>query len=47
MNERAERVREAFGALGRGDFGAVRDLFAEDGQWLGVPGSGFGGTTPI
>jgi hypothetical protein len=41
------RVEEAFAALNGGDPSAFRDLFAEEGQWLGVRGSGIDGTTPI
>ena len=47
MSERVARLEEAFAALGAGDLGAFEELFAADGQWLGVPGSGFEGATPI
>jgi len=36
----SEQVRAAFAALDRGDVGEFRELFAQDAQWLGVPGSG-------
>jgi ketosteroid isomerase-like protein len=47
MGERSEQLTQAFAALGRGDVGGFRDLFAEDAQWLGVPGRGWEGETPI
>ena len=47
MSERTALLEEAFAALDRGDTGAFEALFAPDGQWLGVPGSGFRGETPI
>jgi len=47
LTERSNRLAEAFAALDRGDTGSFRDLFAEGAQWLGVPGSGFDGDTPI
>jgi ketosteroid isomerase-like protein len=46
MSERTDRLTEAFAALRRGDSSGFRDLFAEDAQWLGVPGSGLDGATP-
>jgi ketosteroid isomerase-like protein len=46
MSDRAERLRQAFAALDGGDVGNFRDLFVEDAQWLGVPGSGWAGATP-
>ena len=43
-----DRLQQAFAALDDdGDVSAFRELFAEDAQWLGVPGSGVDGTTPI
>lgn len=47
MSERTDRLADAFAALDRGDVGVFRDLLAEDAQWLGVPGTGWGGETPI
>jgi ketosteroid isomerase-like protein len=46
MSERTARLEQAFTALNGGDLSGFRDLFAEDAQWLGVPGSGFDGGTP-
>jgi ketosteroid isomerase-like protein len=46
MSERSDRLRQAFAALDAGDVGGFRGLFVEDAQWLGVPGSGWGGKTP-
>jgi ketosteroid isomerase-like protein len=46
VSDRAERLRLAFASLDAGDAGGFRDLFAEDAQWLGVPGSGWEGETP-
>jgi ketosteroid isomerase-like protein len=46
MSERKERLTEAFAALDRGDISVFRELFVEDAQWLGIPGSGFEGETP-
>ena len=40
-----EQVYQAFASLdGEGDVSAFRELFAEDAQWLGVPG--LDGATP-
>jgi uncharacterized protein (TIGR02246 family) len=47
MSERIDRLTEAFAALNRGDISRFRELFAEDAQWLGIPGSGWAGETPI
>jgi hypothetical protein len=47
VSDRIGRLQEAFEALAAGDAGRFRDLFAEGAQWLGVPGSGFHGNTPI
>jgi ketosteroid isomerase-like protein len=47
MAERVAQLEQAFAALGDGDLGPFEALFAADGQWLGVPGSGFEGETPI
>jgi ketosteroid isomerase-like protein len=47
LSERSDRLTEAFAALDRGDLGSFRDLFEEGARWLGVPGSGFEGATPI
>jgi ketosteroid isomerase-like protein len=47
MAEFAARLEEAFAALDRGDLGGFEALFTPDAQWLGVPGSGFEGETPI
>lgn len=46
MGERAERLRDAFAALDRGSVDEFAALFAPEGQWLGVPGSGWEGATP-
>ena len=46
MSDRSERLRQAFASLARGDVSSFRDLFAEDAQWLAVPGSGPEGETP-
>jgi len=43
-----DQLQQAFAALDdEGDVSAFRALFAADAQWLGVPGSGIDGTTPI
>jgi len=47
MSERTDRLEQAFAALNGGDTTAFRELFAEDGRWLGVPGRGVDGGTPI
>jgi uncharacterized protein (TIGR02246 family) len=47
MAEHAARLEQAFAALDLGDPDAFEALFAPDGQWLGVPGSGVEGATPI
>lgn len=47
MSERSDRLQQAFAALDGGDAGVFRRLFTEDARWLGVPGSGFEGETPI
>ncbi len=47
MSDRIGRLQQAFEALAGGDAGRFRDLFADEAQWLGVPGSGFEGDTPI
>jgi hypothetical protein len=47
METRTRRLELAFAALADGDTGVFEALFAPDGQWLGVPGSGFEGETPI
>jgi ketosteroid isomerase-like protein len=47
VSDRSDRLQQAFAALARGDADGIRDLFAERAQWLGVPGSGFDGDTPI
>ena len=46
MDERSQRLQNAFAALDAGDAGEFRTLFADDAQWLGVPGMGFNGETP-
>ena len=47
MSDRAERLEQAFTALNGGDPTGFEELFAEHGQWLGFPGSGIDGATPI
>jgi ketosteroid isomerase-like protein len=47
MPERTQRLREGFAALERGRLAEIETLFAERAQWLGVPGSGWEGATPI
>jgi ketosteroid isomerase-like protein len=47
MGDAAARIDHAFAALDEGDLGPFEALFAPDGQWLGVPGSGFEGATPM
>jgi hypothetical protein len=47
MSLRSARLERAFAALDAGDLGPFEALFAPGGQWLGVPGSGFEGATPI
>jgi ketosteroid isomerase-like protein len=47
MSNRLAQLEQAFAALDRGDAGDFEALFAPDAQWLGVPGSGFEGATPI
>ena len=46
MSDRTDRLEQAFAALDEGVAGGFRDVFAEEGQWLGVPGSGIDGATP-
>jgi ketosteroid isomerase-like protein len=46
VSDRTERLKSAFAALDDGDVSVFRDLFAEDAQWLGVPGSNIDGSTP-
>ena len=47
MAERSALLEHAFAALDDGDVGPFEALFAPDGRWLGVPGSGYEGATPI
>lgn len=47
MSEAVDRLEQAFAALDDGDVGPFEALFTPDGQWLGVPGGGFEGATPI
>jgi ketosteroid isomerase-like protein len=47
MTEHTALLRQAFAALDDGDLGPFEALFAPDGRWLGIPGSGFEGETPI
>ena len=47
MAERTALLEAAFAALDEGDVGPFESLFAAEGQWLGIPGSGFEGATPI
>jgi hypothetical protein len=47
MSDRIDRLEQAFSALNGGDATAFNELFAEHGQWLGIPGSGVDGATPI
>jgi len=47
VSDRVGRLERAFAALNAGDGSGFRDLFAEDARWLGVPGSGIDGATPI
>jgi len=47
MSEQVTRLEQAFAALGAGDGSGFAALFAPEGQWLAVPGSGFEGQTPI
>ena len=47
MSERTDLLERAFVALNGGDPSVFRGLLAEEAQWLGVPGSGFAGETPI
>jgi len=46
VSDRTDRLEHAFAALNDGDASAFRELFAEHGQWLAIPGSGPDGTTP-
>lgn len=46
MSDRTELLSAAYDALNSGDSSRFRELFAADGQWLAVPGSGFDGETP-
>jgi ketosteroid isomerase-like protein len=47
VSARTERLRVAFESLDRGDLSEFGSLFADGARWLGVPGSGFNGETPI
>ena len=44
---REERLRAVFDAYARGDVAGLNGLFAPDAQWLGIPGIGIDGATPI
>jgi len=47
MSARADAIRQAFAELDRGSVELFQRLFAGGAQWLGVPGSGMDGATPI
>ena len=47
MSERSERLRRAFAALDGGSVDEFEALFSAGGEWLGIPGSGIDGATPI
>jgi ketosteroid isomerase-like protein len=47
VSDRIDRLQLAFAALDDGDLSGFRELFDEEARWLGVPGSGPGGETPI
>jgi ketosteroid isomerase-like protein len=47
VSDRTDRLRQAFALFDAGDLSGFQELFAEDAQWLGVPGSGPLGETPI
>ena len=47
MSDRTDRLEQEFRALNGGDATLFEELFAEHGQWLGIPGSGIDGHTPI
>jgi len=42
-----DAIRAAYTALNGGDLEPFRRLLAPDAQWLGVPGRGWAGETPI
>jgi ketosteroid isomerase-like protein len=47
MSDRTERLDAAFAALDEGDPSGFASLFSSDARWLGIPGIGVNGTTPI
>jgi len=47
MSDRTDRLEQAFAALNGRDPTAFKELFADHGRWLGIPGSGIDGSTPI
>ena len=47
VSSRPDRLEQAFAGLNKGNSGAFSELFAPEAQWLGVPGSGVNGVTPI
>ena len=46
MTGRANRLRDAYAALDRGEAGPFEELFRPDAQWRGVEGSA-DGLTPV
>jgi ketosteroid isomerase-like protein len=47
VTDRSDRIREGFAGLDRGSVAAFQTLFSADARWLGIPGSGSDGATPI
>jgi len=37
VSDRQQRIRDAFAAYDRGDLDGVRELFAPEAQWVGIP----------
>lgn len=47
VSERTELLRRAYAALDAGRIPELEACFSEGAQWLGIPGSGVDGATPI
>ena len=42
-----DSIRNAYAALNGGDLEPFRELLVPEAQWLGIPGRGWAGETPI
>ena len=45
--DRSAAIRNAYAALNAGDLDPFATLLAAEARWLGVPGRGWAGETPI